>query len=336
MSVAVDPLYALKVISEKIGNDLSLIQGAGGNTSFKTSDTLWVKASGKSLANSLKEDIFVELPLKEVLQDYEQPLQSHNQSKALRASSLRPSIETSLHGLMPHRFVFHTHSIEVIAASICFDGAKSIKDRLKSFNVTWIPYHRPGQPLATAVAKALKHHQYDVLVLENHGLVVGSDSADSAYQLQADVIDRLRQPPREVNNYPDMVKLSAISKQLPGSYIPSDPVIHSLATDSLSFQLAKLNPYCPDHIVFCGMHPWIVSSTCPMPGKDHIYGLVPGIGTIILKSGSPAIEAMLKAQAEVFLRISDLYNINLLTDSQCFELTNWEAEKYRKSMARSN
>ena len=42
---------------------------------------------------------------------------------------------------------------------------------------------------------------------------------------------------------------------------------------------------------------------------------------------------MLKAQAEVFLRIpADNKNINFLSDKDCDEILNLESEKYRKRL----
>jgi len=42
-----------------IGADPLLVQGAGGNVSWKESDTLWVKASGTWLKEAVQKDIFV-------------------------------------------------------------------------------------------------------------------------------------------------------------------------------------------------------------------------------------------------------------------------------------
>ena len=56
-------IFKLKELSAKLGNDLSLIQASGGNTSIKFDGKLLVKASGKKLKNALNEDIFVSLDL---------------------------------------------------------------------------------------------------------------------------------------------------------------------------------------------------------------------------------------------------------------------------------
>ena len=42
-----------------LGKDPLLVQGAGGNVSWKENETLWIKGSGTWLANANNEDIFV-------------------------------------------------------------------------------------------------------------------------------------------------------------------------------------------------------------------------------------------------------------------------------------
>ena len=37
-------------------------------------------------------------------------------------NKLKPSIETSLHALMPHKYVVHTHSVNAIANIVEKDG----------------------------------------------------------------------------------------------------------------------------------------------------------------------------------------------------------------------
>jgi hypothetical protein len=41
---------------------------------------------------------------------------------------------------------------------------------------------------------------------------------------------------------------------------------------------------------------------------------------------------MLVAQAEIFLRTPPNKAVNLLSDSDCGELINWDAEKYRQAL----
>jgi rhamnose utilization protein RhaD (predicted bifunctional aldolase and dehydrogenase) len=41
----------------EIGRDPLLVQGAGGNVSWKANDTLWIKASGTWLADAMVKDM---------------------------------------------------------------------------------------------------------------------------------------------------------------------------------------------------------------------------------------------------------------------------------------
>ena len=47
-----EELKKLSNVSEYLGKNLDLIQGAGGNTSVKINDVLWVKASGYWLSDA--------------------------------------------------------------------------------------------------------------------------------------------------------------------------------------------------------------------------------------------------------------------------------------------
>ena len=41
---------------------------------------------------------------------------------------------------------------------------------------------------------------------------------------------------------------------------------------------------------------------------------------------------MLRAKAEIFLRVPEGEKVKLLTNSECEDLVNWEAEKYRREL----
>ena len=52
-----DLVYSLFLkYSKEIGSDATMVHAAGGNTSIKLDDTMWVKASGKWLMNAQKEE----------------------------------------------------------------------------------------------------------------------------------------------------------------------------------------------------------------------------------------------------------------------------------------
>ena len=319
----------LKEVSFMLGQDASLIQATGGNTSVKDDEILWIKASGKNLANALKEDIFVCLDLMQVRSEIKKPAVQSYSFQQLSNHDLRPSIETSLHALMPHRAVLHTHPIDIIAVSLLADAKVIFSRALSGIAWNWVPYCRPGKPLTQSIDEALARNPADVLILQNHGLVVGADCPDKAVALQADVLQRIFKTPRSFNA-PNVEALTDYSSHIEGVRLPDANVIHSLATDPWSFELAQCNPPYPDHVVFCGIQPHILrGKTQP---KEAQYCLIPGLGVILLPTATKATEAMLQAQAEVYLRIQPNQSVNLLTDAQCAELQNWDAEQYRKAL----
>ena len=54
-----EDLKKFKEVSFKLGSDKNLVQAAGGNTSMKINNSMFIKASGTWLQDSLEKDIFV-------------------------------------------------------------------------------------------------------------------------------------------------------------------------------------------------------------------------------------------------------------------------------------
>ena len=50
-------------LSERLGSDSLLVQANNGNISIKLDGTLWIKASGKWLANAQREETFIPVDL---------------------------------------------------------------------------------------------------------------------------------------------------------------------------------------------------------------------------------------------------------------------------------
>src|SRR5437763_4658420 len=97
-------LTALRSLSASIGNNPHMTQAAGGNTSLKAGDTLWIKASGTWLKDALSDDIMVPVAMAPLLKAVEErdPAADKPQAFAideLNPRGLRPSIETTVHAL---------------------------------------------------------------------------------------------------------------------------------------------------------------------------------------------------------------------------------------------
>lgn len=341
--MAVPDLVALSAFSAKIGADFDLVQGGGGNTSVKHGGVLWVKASGTWLAHAMDRDIFVPLPLAAVRSALDEVDGEDRVARLQPHGGLRPSIETSLHALLPHPVVAHVHSVNTIAWAVRDDAQAALASRLHGLHWAWVPYRRPGYPLTRAVAEVLATSGTapDVLVLANHGLVVGGDDCESVEQRLQDVERRLRLPVREPPPA-DTERLRAVNDL--GWLIPDDPLLHAVATDPVTLQAAQGGVLYPDHVVFLGTRPALVGPGAPLsraiaeavdPGAGPpVYATVPGAGVLLAPGISDGARAMLDCLARVGLRLQDARGLVYLAREEVAALTDWEAEAYRRSRER--
>src|SRR5437879_10729576 len=173
--------------SRLLGRDKSLVLHGGGNTSVKIRQKnlfgeeetiLYVKGSGWDL-EAIEPQGFSPVLLAHVLRLAELPSLSDpemvNQlvTHMLKAAAPAPSIETILHGLIPQKFVDHTHADAVLSVSNTKDGEKRIREAYGKRCVV-IPYLMPGFDPAQLAAREFKRlvtPETAGLILINHGIL---------------------------------------------------------------------------------------------------------------------------------------------------------------------
>ncbi len=333
-------LKTLADLSVNIGKNPLLTQAAGGNTSIKIDDTLWVKASGKWLTDAASENIFVPLHLNNIRQRIkshdDDPAKSEVIDALLNRNSnqnLRPSIETTLHALMPHKLIAHVHSVNTIAWAVRTDAQQQLAKQLDGLNWAWVSYCRPGLPLTQSIARVMQEKSFDVLVMGNHGLVVGSETSDGVYALIEEVEERLTLPVRDAPE-PDLEKLRSLAA---GSQydLPQYESGHAIATDATNMPIAQGGSLYPDHVIFLG-----AGTTELKPEQDILkltnapaILLVAGAGVLRRNDLAKGAEELIQCLADVLVRIPAGAALSYLTDEQDDELLNWDAEKYRQNLA---
>ena len=319
--------------SSLLGKNSNYVQAAGGNTSLKENGFMYVKGSGKLLSRASKENIFVKVKTETYKQIHKSKNIEEEEKLFYKKSILRPSIETALHALMPFNAVIHTHPTDIIALSLLENGTKKIADLLKDISWEWVPYVRPGKDLASKVESILNKKKVHLLILANHGIVVGGENLKEAFNLHKKIVNLLYVKKRKVYKN-DLNEVHSLVEKIPNSSLPKDLIIHNLAFDKWSFSLLNKPPYCPDHIIFCGKENPIFygkNHNWEYIRKKYSYAIIENIGVIIFNQ-SNALEAMLKAQAEIFLKIPEDSSVRMLSSNECDFLHNWEAEKYRKKI----
>ncbi len=324
--------------SERVGSDPLLTQAAGGNVSWKDGNTLWVKSSGAWLEHARREDMFVPVDLAAIRRSIDAGLENYVEHR-MAGSTLRPSIETALHALMPQAVVAHLHAVDALAHSVMHDGPERLRTKLSGIDWMWVPYRKPGAQLASQVASQLRERSAapELLVLGNHGVVFCAASVSGLDALVATLADRLRLPPRPVAA-PDVV--APLAGYRPAGRRES----HALAFDPVGLALAQRRwVLYPDHAVFLGpqahVHATMDQAVHARAGdaiEDRLARpcvIVPGGGIWLADGTSEAAERMLDCYVDVCLRIDRPDAVTSLSIDEVDALLNWEAESFRKQRA---
>lgn len=289
------PLPALAYRSNALGQDRSVANFGGGNTSTKTTEhdhtgreieVLYVKGSGSDLA-TIAVDGFTGFRQAEVLALFgrermtDQAMVAYLARCQVAPDMPRGSIETLLHAFVPAPCVDHTHpdAINMIA---CAEDGEKLARACFGDDAIWIPYVRPGFLLAKQVGEAVRACPLAKLViLAKHGLVTWGDDPERCYRSTLDAINRA------VDFVNDSVR-NHLSLEQAGPPIsddaPADVLAHVLpvlrgavseqtakilvmdtSDDVMSFVrgagqavLSQIGAACPDHLVHTKMRPlWI-------------------------------------------------------------------------------
>lgn len=338
-------------LSARLGADITRTQGAGGNTSLKDGDVLWIKASGTWLSRAQETPIMVPVntaAMRRALD--EDPAAAEAVASFLRqdlnTAGLRPSIETSFHAVLDAPVVVHIHCVNTIAQAVLADGEAVIGARLAAAvpELSWrfVPYCRPGVPIALAMLEA--GGQADVWVLGNHGLVIAAADVAAAADRVERVTAALAMPVRPAGT-PDPAALEALAAGT--DYRPAtDAGAHAAATTPESLALATAGPLYPDHVIFLGEEVDVLpegGSVADVVADAAGRGrpapkliLVPGRGVLVARDLTPGGEAMARCLAEVVRRIPLGQPLRVLDARECYALTHWEAETYRQSLDRQS
>jgi rhamnose utilization protein RhaD (predicted bifunctional aldolase and dehydrogenase) len=318
---------ALRDVSAELGGDPLLVQAAGGNTSIKADGVMWIKASGTWLRDAAEKDIFVPLDLKTLTQALRDDSTDCESCMAfvrvdLNLSGLRPSIETSVHGLMAQKVVLHVHCVNTIAWMIQQGAREKVAPLMAGLHWVFVPYARPGLQLSRAIRAAIRP-ETNVLLLQNHGLAVAGETVAEAASLLREVVGRMH---RKVRSLPP-VNLPALRQAAPeGFHTPANVNAHGFALLPWATSLACNNVYYPDHAVFLGTR----MPESPQPGSP--VAVLPGQGVFFRNDAKPAVEPMLGCLTEVFSRLSPDDELKALTPEEIVLLLDWDAEKYRQSL----
>lgn len=337
-------LNALEDFSARIGRDPLLVQGATGNTSIKLGDILWIKASGKWLLHAKSDDIFVPVPLDDVQRSIRNKTRYvFDESPA--NGKLQPSVETAMHAVLPHRVVVHVHSVSAIAHAVRRDGQEIVARRLEGLAWRWIPYVASGLPLALEIQKVL-HPTPEVLILANHGVVVGAPDCQEAERLLQDLEKRLaiapRKPSLRARSMADAeTRLNEPVRAAEISWLPCPrQTLQRLALDPVSQAILQGGTLYPCHAIFLGPAVAFASSLDQVAesvaahkreaGRPPAFLIVKDECVLLSSSISPVQLEVLEGLLHVVERLEADTPIRYLTRSEVAALDGSESARYRQ------
>jgi|CXWL01.1.fsa_nt_gi rhamnose utilization protein RhaD (predicted bifunctional aldolase and dehydrogenase) len=337
-------LAALERVSAELARDPLIIQGAGGNTSLKSDGILWIKASGSWLVDAEKKPIFVPLLLSKVLNNiFAEKADSLADARLpdRKTEALKPSIEAALHAVMPHVAVIHAHAVNCTTTALLADGRARFEQAMsQDLRGLYLPYATPGLRLANAVREAVKGNSPpDVVLLQNHGVVVGAECPDDAANLLREVERRLEFVPRSLSR-PDRNSLSAFE----GTPYRAFPAGSGMALDPYLFNLLTTSAFTPDQIVFLGgpvpaiRHDDDIELAARLIEKES--GMAPalilqeGVGAFVRRDASPGTEVIIRWLLHIAERIPEGAEVLSLPTGEVANLFGWDAERYRMKLDR--
>lgn len=325
----------------RIGLDSTLVQGAGGNISWKENNILWIKASGTRLADAEEKQIFVPVDLTAIKGamgsgDFDtKPI-------VLGGSILRPSIETHLHALMPHRIVVHLHPVEVLPYLVLKNSKDAIKALIHS-NISWdfVSYQKPGKALAKSVSDAIyKSPGLDVVFLQNHGIVFGGEDVPSIEAMLKLIINKfncnvLAEDVFASQNYEIFQLMNSCNYSL-----INNKYLNQLATNNrLSSRLKTAWALYPDHVVFLGAAAAVFSpvdefqSVAQCIYKQSPYIFILGVGVFENPKVTTSQREMLQCYYDVVMRLDVDKELNVLSRNEVVDLLDRDDEKYRINLS---
>jgi rhamnose utilization protein RhaD (predicted bifunctional aldolase and dehydrogenase)/NAD(P)-dependent dehydrogenase (short-subunit alcohol dehydrogenase family) len=265
-------------ISKYYGSNKDFVIAGGGNTSFKDDETIWIKASGQSLAEMNEEGLVAssrqKLHLISSRAYSDDPVTREDQVKEdlLRSivdpgKKMRPSVETSLHEIIQYKFVVHLHPT-MINGILCSRNAKSLTQKIFGESVLFVPYTDPGYTLFKKLKSEIISyrekfsHDPKIIFLENHGSFVSADTTEEIRRIYDDIIEKIKEQVPPISDVITLPYNPVLNKVLPIMRIllsGEKPGIIRFRNNSLiarfyqnqqEFHKISL-PLTPDSIVYC-------------------------------------------------------------------------------------
>ncbi len=276
-----DPLGQRVYTSRLLGRNPELVLHGGGNTSVKVQEkdffgepvnVCYIKGSGWDLA-TIERGGFAPVRTDALHQMAKLPTMSDpDMVTQLRVAMLdpkapTPSVEAILHGILPFRFVDHSHA-NVIAALTCHPDCEARVKEIFGGRVLVVPYVMPGFILAKTIYEMIKSRDLRAegiqgMVLLQHGLFTFDDDARRSYELHIEMVTQVEKwfakqnsgwQPAQVQPQEDLLGLAKLRKAVSKKRGHAQLAKLNASPEAVGYashgaELVTRGPLTPDHII---------------------------------------------------------------------------------------
>jgi len=303
MAKSLDGPELLRYRSNLLGSDLRITNFGGGNTSSKMEEkdpldgrktrVLWIKGSGGDIG-SIQRKGFATLYIEKLHAaakryrgvEFEDEMVEMYPLCAFGNNTVAASIDTPLHGFLPHDHIDHLHPDWGIALAAAANG----REKMEEFNLRfehrliWLPWQRPGFELAMMLREGVNASKgCDGIVLGGHGLFTWGDTQRECYSNTLTIIDQLgqfvvqhveekgnslfggaaratleNQHELAIDIFPFIRGRVSERRRMIGSFSSSAEVLRFVNSRDAQ-KLAHLGTSCPDHFIRTKIRPLFVA-----------------------------------------------------------------------------
>jgi len=363
----------LITMSRTYGSNPEYVLAGGGNTSYKDDKYMYVKASGSALS-TITEDGFVKMDrealnvifTKKYSDDFEereqQVLADMMAARCPGEEAKRPSVEATLHHIIPSALVLHLHPT-VVGGLVCSKNAKAVFDKLFADEAIWIDPTMPGYILAIKVYDALKAYEAangkapNYIFLENHGVFTGGEDLAEIDAKMTALYAKLNANITAAADTSDCeydfeaaALLSPAIRAITGknavSFVTNTAVKAAVSSAEAFAQVHTT--FSPDHMVYCGDKTMFVDSADVDAVKAAIdaytaeNGIAPRIigvkdlGVYICadsKRETVNAKMLFVDAVKVAYYASFFGGAKPLPADLVYAINNWEVERYRRGVS---
>ncbi|TVR60309.1 MAG: class II aldolase [Spirochaetaceae bacterium] len=297
----------LIAVSRKYGSTPGWVLGGGGNTSFKTAEDLYIKASGFSLA-TLDADGVVRMSREKLAEIWRAEYPSDPGAREKRALAdlmaarqpgeepKRPSVETLMHDAFPQAYVVHTHPTLVNGLTCALRGEQTCAEILPE--AVWIPIVNPGYYLSRIIEEKLASFAEqngtpaEIVIMQNHGLVVASDTLAGIDVLSERVVTAIKSAtgaapdtsPVAPDPAGETIRTLLEKRYASVTFGANSEMLRRIQSEQTFAEVA--GSFSPDHIVYAGHAPLYVEFASDSSAGAIAVGLDAAVDEYTQKHGS--------------------------------------------------